>query len=235
MNGRVWRGTGRRFSALTGNPKLTQCPLDCPHPAGLPGAGWGEVGGGGGRWGDTMTCSIPSRSSQSPREVEPVPSPHPAPTNQSSSDPTCFFASPTLSPVTRGLKEGDRGGSLPRRQRGPSCPSRPPTEPAPGAGARRPPPPRAGRRSGKAAPAPAAAPLPSLAQGGAAAPRSSPWSPLAAEWGLRKGRGVPRGAEAASAPAPAPCGSGVSESGPRGAQDGGGGGGSGPSSAEGGR
>lgn len=156
--------------------------------------------------------------------------------NRFFSDPSCFFASPTLSLVTRGLKEGDRGGSLPLTQRGGSCPSRPPTEPPPRPepGAHRPHT-RGGRRR-KPPFAPASAPLPSLAPGGAAAPRPSPWSPLAAEWGLRKGRSVPRGAEAAFAPAPAPCGSGVSESGPWGAQDGGGGrggGGGGPSPAAG--
>lgn len=84
-----------------------------------------------------------------------------------------------------------------------------------------------GRRGRKAPLAAASALLSSLALGGAATPRSSPWSPLAAERGLRKGRSVPRGAEAAFAPAPAPCGSGVSELGPWGAQDGGGGGGGG--------
>lgn len=76
------------------------------------------------------------------------------------------------------------------------------------ASAPRPPLPRAGIQ---ALPPRACASLPSLALGGAAAPRPSPWSPLAAEWGLRKGRSVPRGAEAAFAPAPAPCGSNVSE------------------------
>lgn len=158
-------------------------------------------------------------------------------TNQFFSDPSSFFTSPTLSLVTRGLKEGDRGGSPPQRQRGGSCPSQPPTEPPPRPepGAHRPH--TGGRRRRKAPLAAASELLPSLAPGGAAAPRPSPWSPLAAEWGLRKGRSVPRGAEAAFAPAPAPCGSGVSESGPRGAQDGGGGrgggGGGGPSPAAG--
>ncbi|CAN0332163.1 unnamed protein product [Rangifer tarandus platyrhynchus] len=119
--------------------------------------------------------------------------------------------------------------------RGGSCPSRPPTEPQQRQkpGAHRPHAPGPSRRK---TPLPrASAPLPSLAPGGAATPRPSPWSPLAAEWGLRKGRSVPRGAEAAFAPAPAPCGSGVSESGPWGAQDGGGGrgGGGGPSPAAG--
>nr|CAI9705222.1 unnamed protein product [Rangifer tarandus platyrhynchus] len=133
------------------------------------------------------------------------------------------------------LQEGDPGGSLPRMPRGGSCPSRPPTEPQQRQkpGAHRPHAPGPSRRK---TPLPrASAPLPSLAPGGAATPRPSPWSPLAAEWGLRKGRSVPRGAEAAFAPAPAPCGSGVSESGPWGAQDGGGGrgGGGGPSPAAG--
>ncbi|KAM7226402.1 hypothetical protein CapIbe_022547 [Capra ibex] len=119
--------------------------------------------------------------------------------------------------------------------RGGSCPSRPPTElqrrQKPGAHR-----PHAPGPSPRKTPLPpASAPLPSLAPGGAATPRPSPWSPLAAEWGLRKGRSVPRGAEAAFAPALAPCGSGVSESGPWGAQDGGGGrgGGGGPSPAAG--
>lgn len=39
-----------------------------------------------------------------------------------------FCLSPTLNPVTRGPKEGDPGGSLPRMQCGRSCPSRPPTK-----------------------------------------------------------------------------------------------------------
>lgn len=159
--------------------------------------------------------------------------PHPAPENQPSSDPACFFASPTLSPVTRGLKEGDRGGSLPRRQRGPSCPSRPPTEPGRG-GSQAPTAPtrRAAQGEGCTGSGRGAAPLPGTR--GRCRPAVVAMVTAGGGVGLRKGRGVPRGAEAASAPAPAPCGSGVSESGPRGAQDGGGGGG-GPSSAEGGR
>lgn len=146
------------------------------------------------------------------KEVEPISLLSSPQTNQFSGDPTCYFSSPTLNPVTRGLKEGE-----PKQPPCPcAVPAVQPLSSAHGApveaSAPRPPPPRAGSRApAKAPPAPACGPLPSLALGGAATPRPSPWSPLAAEWGLRKGRSVPRGAEAAFAPAPAPCGSSVSE------------------------
>lgn len=132
----------------------------------------------------------------------------PPKTNQFSGDPTCYFSSPTLNPVTRDLKEGNPSSFRAPVQSLWSNPSRLPTEPPwrPQPRAHRP------HARGFGAPPPrACAPLPSLALGGATAPRPSPWSPLAAEWGLRKGRSVPRGAEAAFAPAPAPCGSNVSE------------------------
>lgn len=172
-------------------------------------------------------------SSHTARRWRPSLSPPPKRTSSPVSFLAFFFSSPTLNPVTRGLKEGrNPDGSLRRTQPHRPSPSLSPTEarqhpdpvptaPTRGASARE-------RRRSL---------VPSLAPGGAAAPRPSPWSPLAAEWGLRKGRSVPRGAEAAFAPAPAPCGSGVSESGPWGAQDGGGGrgGGGGPSPATGGR
>lgn len=90
-------------------------------------------------------CSDASRSAQSPRGGGTPLSLSSSQMNQFSSDPTCFFASPTLNPVTRGLKEGDPGGSLPCVRSGGSCPSRPPTEPPAAAGATRLlPPPRAG-------------------------------------------------------------------------------------------
>lgn len=195
---------------------------------GPPAPFWVPRGGVGGEGG-----SRPLQELSAPRGGGTGPVPPPRPREPALQRSYCLFASPTLSAVTRGLKEGTEAAPVPAGSAGPSCPSRPPTEPgprgsqAPTAPTRR----AAAQGQGCTGSGRGAAPLPGTR--GRCRPAVVAMVTAGGGVGLRKGRGVPRGAEAASAPAPAPCGSGIGESGPRGAQDGGGGGA--PSSAEVGR
>ena len=115
----------------------------------MPGTMLGTVGKGNGGGIQMMKCFRPLKD----HSVTPPPrgggthlslsSPQ---MNQFSSDPTCFFASPTLNPVTRDLKEVDPGvfpfpacsatgpappGRLRSPRRGPSGAPTAPTHPAP--------------------------------------------------------------------------------------------------------
>lgn len=138
----VKRNRRGAFLHFPRNSKRTKCPLDARHDAGHCGrGGWGRT--------QMMKHSDPSRRAGSPRGGTTCPSLSSPQMNQFSSDPPCFFASPTLNPVTRGLKEGDPGAPFPARSAaGPAPLPAAPGAPA-AAVARRPPPPRGARALGR--------------------------------------------------------------------------------------